>query len=127
MNSKILVVDDSALARRAFLAKPLRAAGYQVIEAVNGQEGLAAWAKHKPDLVITDLLMPELDGFGFVHALRDAEADCPIIVASADIQDSSRKRVAALDTFGFLNKPFRYDELLQMVSDALSFAPAAGE
>lgn len=127
MSSRILVVDDSALARRAFLAKPLRAAGYEVIEAVNGHEGLAAWKTHKPDLVITDLLMPELDGFGFVNALRDAQADCPIIVASADIQDSSQKRVAALDTFGFLNKPFRYEELLQMVSDALSTAAAASE
>lgn len=126
MSRKILVVDDSALSRRAFLAKPLRAAGYEVIEAVNGREGLAAWTAHRPQLVITDLLMPEMDGFAFIAALQAAGAACPVIVASADIQDASRKRVADLNTFGFLNKPFRYDDLLQMVAAALPTATVGG-
>lgn len=120
--AKVLTVDDSRLSRRAFVAKPLRAAGYEVIEAENGVEGLKAFKEHNPDLVISDLLMPEMDGFEFVTALRELKTQCPIIVASADIQDTSRQRIDELGTFGFLNKPFKSDQLLELVENALKAA-----
>lgn len=118
MPCRILAVDDSTLARRAFVAKPLRAFGYDVVEAMNGQDALEAYSSYSPDIIITDLLMPVLDGFDLVELLRDAGVNCPIIVASADIQDSSRERIDELDTFGFLNKPFRVEELIAMVRQA---------
>lgn len=122
MTCRILVVDDSALARRGFLARPLEAAGYDVIEAVNGEQGLRACTEYTPDVIITDLLMPVMDGFQFVEALVDLGTDCPIIVASADIQEASQKRVADLQVFGFLNKPFRTAELLSLVAQATAQA-----
>lgn len=116
---RILTVDDSRLSRRAFVAKPLRDAGYEVFEAENGLKGLESFEEHTPDIVISDLLMPEMDGFAFVEALRERGVSCPIIVASADIQDTSRQKIDDLGTFGFLNKPFKPDQLLELVEKAV--------
>ncbi|MEM9585983.1 MAG: response regulator [Planctomycetota bacterium] len=115
---KVLTVDDSNLSRRRFIAGPLRQAGYDVYEAADGHEGLAAFAEHQPDIVISDLLMPVMDGFDFVGQLKAQGATQPIIVASADIQETSKQKVEDLDTFGFLNKPFKPEELLALVQRA---------
>ncbi|MEM9365269.1 MAG: response regulator [Planctomycetota bacterium] len=120
MNSeKILVVDDSRLSRRRFLSGPLKEAGYEVIEAADGQEGLDAFDEHTPDLVISDLLMPVMDGFEFIAALREKGITQPVIVATADIQESSRKKVDELGCFGFLNKPYSKETLLETVENAI--------
>ncbi len=117
--TKILAVDDSLLSRLRFVADPLRNAGYEVIEAANGKEGLAAQAEHRPDIIISDLLMPEMDGFDFILALRDRGVAVPVIVATADVQETSRQRMEELNTFGFINKPFSSDEIIGLVQDAI--------
>ena len=116
----ILTVDDSKLSRSRFIAGPLRSAGYDVVEAVNGEEGLAAYAEYKPEVVISDLLMPVMDGFEFIAKLKELGATEPIIVSSADIQETSKRRVEELDTFAFLNKPFTSETLLAIVEEAVS-------
>lgn len=118
-NVKILAVDDSNLSRRRFVAEPLRKAGYEVVEAVNGEEGLAAVAEHQPDVIVSDLLMPVMDGFEFLAALNEQGVTTPIIVASADVQETSRQKIEDLGSFGFLNKPFKSDELLEIVQQAV--------
>lgn len=118
----ILTVDDSALARKRFVATPLREAGYEVVEATNGQEGLAAIAQHAPACVISDLLMPVMDGFEFIQAARAQGYRGPVVVVSADIQQTSRDRVHELGISTFLNKPFDKDDLLKVVDEALSSA-----
>lgn len=70
MAKKILIVDDEADLRSA-LGSGLRAEGYDVIEAVNGEEGLVMAIKEKPDLILLDLIMPKLDGFGMMEQLRE--------------------------------------------------------
>ena len=115
---KILAVDDSSLSRRRFVAKPLRDAGYEVCEAVNGEEGLSAVEEHNPDIIVSDLLMPVMDGFEFIAALRDRGVTTPVIVASADIQETTREKLEELGTFAFINKPFKADELLTLVQSA---------
>lgn len=120
----ILAVDDSMLTRARFVAAPLREAGYRVEEAANGALGLEAFKRVEPDLVITDLLMPEMDGFEFIEALRGEGHTTPVIVVSADIQKTSRDRVERGGVAGFLNKPFDKEELLATVERALAGAPA---
>ena len=120
MPQKILVVDDSALSRKTFVAKPLREAGYEVVEAENGQLGFEAAKEHQPDCIVSDLLMPVMDGFEFLKTLQDAKSAIPVIVASADIQESSRQKIRDLGAIAFLNKPFSKDDLLAAVSNALS-------
>lgn len=117
--TKILAIDDSSLSRRRFVAKPLRDAGYEVIEAENGKVGLEAARKHSPDCIISDLLMPEMDGFEFLEAMQKENSQIPIIVASADIQESSRQKVFDLGATEFLNKPFRPEQLLEKVAAVL--------
>lgn len=118
-NAKILTVDDSNLSRKRFIAQPLRQAGYEVVEAVNGEEGLKAVEEHQPDVIVSDLLMPIMDGFEFVEALSKRGVTTPIIVVSADIQESSREKIDQFKTFGFLNKPFKPEVLLEAVQQAL--------
>lgn len=70
MAKKILIVDDEADLRSA-LGSALKAEGYTVVEAVDGEEGLAMAVKEKPDLILLDLIMPKLDGFGMMEQLRE--------------------------------------------------------
>lgn len=117
--TKILVVDDSRLSRRRFLADPLRTAGYEVFEAVDGQDGLRAVEEHNPDIIFSDLLMPVMDGFEFIAQLRQQNAHQPIVVLSADVQETTQQKLRELDVFEFLNKPFKPDEMLAVAEKAV--------
>lgn len=110
----ILVVDDSGFSRGRVVAA-LTSLDCQVVQAVDGQAGLEAFDAHSPDLVITDLLMPELDGFGLLRGLKDRGSLTPVIVISADIQESSRRLCTELGAKSFLNKPFQSQDLLAVV------------
>lgn len=116
---KVLVVDDSRLSRRRFLAEPLRKAGYEVVEAVDGQDGLSAVEEHQPDVIFSDLLMPVMDGFEFIAKLRERNAPQPIIVLSADVQESTEQKLKELNVFDFLNKPFKAEEMLAALERAV--------
>lgn len=119
----ILVVDDSAFSRGRVVAA-LAPLGCRVVQAVDGQDGLAACDVHSPDVIITDLLMPTLDGFGLLRGLRDRGSRAPVIVISADIQDSSRRTCQELGAVSFLNKPFQAQELAAKVQAILPMSAA---
>jgi CheY-like chemotaxis protein len=118
MMSRVLVIDDSKFSRN-MTSRTLREAGYEVFEAQNGAVGLDAVATHLPDCVVLDLLMPVLDGLGFLQRLRSTGSDLPVIVATADIQAGSRALCESLIVSGFLNKPARTEELLPTVERAI--------
>ena len=100
----ILIVDDAKL-QRLNLVRILGGLGHTVDEADHGQTALDRIAGRRPDLVISDLLMPVMDGFALAEALRERHPGLPLVVCSADIQASSRERVDALGALAFLNKP----------------------
>jgi CheY-like chemotaxis protein len=108
----ILIIDDSRFTR-SNIAKALRNNQYEVLEADNGASGLDMISKHNPDVVITDLLMPEMDGFEFLENLRSRGIAVPVIVMSADIQETTRRRVLELGAKILLNKPFQGATLLE--------------
>jgi CheY-like chemotaxis protein len=116
--TSVLIVDDAAFSRR-MLRKYVEAEGCQVLEAANGQEALEMVQQHQPDCILTDLLMPDVDGFQLLQALRDQGSAIPIAVISADIQDSSRQRGVELGASGFINKPAKEDEVRQTVRQLL--------
>ena len=116
--SKILVIDDSKFSRRR-VVEPLLHAGYDIEEAVNGEEGLKKYAGSDPDCVVTDLLMPVLGGQEFIRRLRAGGSTTPVIVVTADVQTSSCNHCKEMGISGFLNKPFQADELLENVERAL--------
>jgi CheY-like chemotaxis protein len=126
--AKILVVDDDPDIIKA-TSRVLESRGYRVITALNGEECLEKIREERPDLIILDLLMPKLDGFGVCRELREnsqyAEyADIPILVATAVREDASRRRYELetgvdLDVDGYLEKPIRPLDLVHRVEKLL--------
>jgi two-component system chemotaxis response regulator CheY len=104
---KVMVVDDSATIRR-FVMYALRARGLQVITAEDGQEALETLAHTPVDLVITDLNMPKLDGFGLVQAIREDGdySSMPVIILSSLSDDEDVNRGLSLGATAYLTKPF---------------------
>ncbi|MGH2358858.1 MAG: response regulator [Candidatus Limnocylindria bacterium] len=115
----VLVVDDEP-GIRATVAEMLSLEGYAVDEAANGAEALAAVERKRPDLVLLDLRMPVLDGWGFVSALRSRGLTVPIVVMTA-ARDTGHW-AEAIPAHGTLAKPFGYDELMAAVERARSAA-----
>jgi two-component system response regulator MprA len=110
----VLIVDDERAIRDA-LARALRLEGYEVVTAVDGAEGLAAVAEHRPDLVLLDVMMPIVDGLTVCRVLRAERNRVPVLMLTARTETS--ERVAGLDAGAddYLPKPFALDELLARV------------
>lgn len=126
--ARVLVVDDDAGSRNA-LAALLREEHYDVTTAIDGADALQRVAADPPDLVITDVMMPNTDGFELVEQLREraALADMPIILVSA--LDDSTRRIGGLDLGAddYLPKPLDGDELLARVRVHLRHAHRSRE
>ncbi len=116
--STILVIDDSAFSR-ALNSRALHDGGHEVTEAANGVEGLAAAQESAPDCIVLDMLMPEMDGVEFLRTFRAKNRELPIVVASADIQESRRAECEALGISAFLNKPVKANALIEAVEQAM--------
>ncbi len=126
--AKILVVDDDPDIIKA-TKMVLEARGYQVITALNGEECLERIQEEGPDLIIMDLLMPKLDGFGVCRELREnveyAEcSDIPILIATAVREEASRRRYELetgidLNVDDYIEKPVRPLDLLHRVEKLL--------
>ena len=117
---KVLVVDDEPFICRS-LSFVLRKDNYDVFEARNGEEALAAIRQHKPDLVFLDVMMPKINGFEVTERVKaDPElASVRIILLTAKGQDSDReigKRVGADD---YMTKPFSPTRILERVREIL--------
>ena len=115
----ILVTDDAAFSRR-MIRKAVEQGGHEVIEAGNGRECLDMLATHSPDCIMSDLLMPEMDGFELLKALKNQRSKIPVIVLSADIQDSARQQCQELGALMMLQKPPKAPEILAALQKALS-------
>lgn len=85
--------------------------GYEVITAGNGLEGLHAWEEHKPDIIISDIDMPEMDGFEMVRRIRETDGDTPILFASAMTSPKDVKHGYELGVNNYVKKPFVPQEL----------------
>ncbi len=110
---KILVVDDVA-DNRSVVSDLLTPLGFEVTEVVNGREGLEMAQHLRPDLILIDLVMPDLDGLAITRALREREAfqSLPIIVMSASVLASDSEQIAAAGMTAALPKPIDANELL---------------
>ncbi|MCJ8150191.1 MULTISPECIES: response regulator [Shinella] len=115
--SRILVVDDEPQIQR-FLKPSLAAAGYEVIEAVNGAEALKFVATQAPDLVILDLGLPDMDGKAIIASLR-AWSDIPIVILSARDRESEKIEALDLGADDYIEKPFGIGELTARIRTAL--------
>ena len=113
---KILVVEDE-VSIRDNLALMLRMEGFTLLEAANGVVGLALARQEMPDLILSDVMMPEMDGYGFLEALRadPQTAAIPFVFLTARSDRADRRRGMNLGADDYLGKPFTRDEVLEAV------------
>ena len=121
MSAKVLLVDDSGLARRS-ARKILQDAGYTVVEAEDGFSALERYTLEHPDVVLLDLVMQGMYGLDVLSKLREIDPAAKVIVLSADVQTSSRELVREAGACDFLNKPIQPKEVVASVARALGEA-----
>ena len=127
MPKKILIVDDDP-DMRAALTMILESQDYEIVTAQNGVEGLAALKAEMPDLMLLDLLMPTMDGFGVLKELQDGRwakyRNIPIVILSSVREEASKRRyeletALELKVDDYVEKPVAPDVLLKRVENLL--------
>ena len=113
---QILTVDDSASVRQ-MVSFTLRKAGYEVTEAVDGQDALGKIGKDKFDLIITDLNMPNVDGIQLISGVRKMQgcAFVPILMLTTESQAEKKDAGRKAGATGWIVKPFNADQLISVV------------
>jgi two-component system chemotaxis response regulator CheY len=119
--SKVLVVDDASF-MRCKLRQILTDAGYEVIEAADGQQAVQQHAREHPDFTLMDITMPEMDGLAALKLIRRADPQARIAMLTAMGQQSNVRDALSHGACDFILKPFRADRVLaalqRMISDA---------
>lgn len=120
MNSTILIIEDNVSVREN-TAELLSLAGYNTLTAENGKNGLELAIKNKPDIIICDIVMPELDGYGVLRAIENIPeiAATPLIYITAKTEKEDFRFAMDLGADDYLIKPFSGDSLLKVVASRL--------
>ncbi|HZG84259.1 response regulator [Paenibacillus sp.] len=119
---KILIVEDSMFVQN--MTRRVVTDHYpdvEVIVASNGETGYRLYEEHRPDLILTDLLMPGLSGQELLQKIRETDADTKVIVISADVQKATRDEIEQLGIQGFVNKPVTGEKaelLVRLIAEA---------
>ena len=117
MMKTILVVDDKTSVR-TLVRDYLREQGFYVMEADNGQTALYAARQDKPDLILLDIMMPEMNGYEFMRSYRK-ESDTPIIMLTAKLEESDKVIGLELGADDYITKPFGMRELVARINTVL--------
>ncbi len=119
VKKKVLVVDDESSIR--LLTRSVLSSDYTVVEAVNGLAALAAVTRHKPALILMDILMPEMDGLQTLHELKSnpKTKDIPVIMLTSIGQDLNRKLCDDLGASHYIPKPFSPQEILEIIGQTI--------
>lgn len=116
---KILIVDDSSFQRR-LIRRVLGPLAEDTIEACDGLAALAVLQHETPDVILLDLLMPELDGFGVLEQLLKIKCPIPRVVLTADVQETALQRCMDLGAFDVVHKPPSEEKLHSVLARALA-------
>lgn len=119
--AKILLVDDSNLSRR-ILRRMLEPAGHTIVEASDGLMAIERYVMDQPDLVMLDMTMNGMHGLDVLGKLREIDPAARVIVATADIQSSTRALVHESGGSGFVSKPFVEEQVRRSVDAVLGGA-----
>ena len=118
MNARILIVDDSGLARRT-LRQILESQGHSVEEASDGTQAIERYFINRHDMIFLDIVMQGMYGMEVLEKVRELRPEAKVILATADIQKSTRDDARAAGAVGMINKPFDRDEIVRVVSAVL--------
>nr|UXE44285.1 regulatory protein AtoC [uncultured bacterium] len=120
MKSRVLIVEDEKTALHA-LSSLLHDEGYEVIQADRGEEGLGIAMREKPDLMLLDIRLPDLDGLTVLERLRAAHSDAAVVIMTADTSSRNAIRATQLGAFDYVSKPINDDHLLVQIRRALEY------
>jgi CheY-like chemotaxis protein len=119
MKAKVLVVDDSGLARRLF-RKMLEELGHEVEDVSDGAQALERYLLYHHDVVVLDLLMHGMYGVDVLQKLKQLNPELPVIIATADIQRTTREQVKEHGAAAMINKPVTKEQMAEVLSIVLS-------
>jgi len=114
----VLIVDDSGFIRDLH-KEILKSGGFQVIEASNGIEALALYDKKKPDAVLVDLLMPDMDGIDVIKEILAKDPKAITVVCSTDKQKYRKQEAKEIGAKAFIAKPVDDDDLIETLNNLL--------
>ena len=117
--SKVLVVEDDET-NFEFIKAVLSGRNFRLVHAWNGTEGISLFAETKPDLVILDLKLPEMNGYEVLKAIRRSNPHIPVIAQTAMVMNQDRKKAMDSGFTSFISKPFKRDELLSVLDSLQS-------
>lgn len=117
MGAKVVVVDDQDMIRDV-LVETLQLGGYEAFQACNGKEGLRVVQEHRPDLVITDVRMPGMDGFEFSRRLRDTSETRILMLSGLDEQSQDDHPAGLIDAY--MTKPIMLQDFLALVESIIT-------
>jgi CheY-like chemotaxis protein len=117
--ARVLVIDDSSFQRKS-ICEIIKSAGYETQQAKNGEDALEQLKDTKFDCIFCDLLMPKLDGIGFLKIVKAQDLETPVVILSADKQSTTRVTVLELGAKKMLNKPPNVDEITSILTEILA-------
>ncbi|MVM40271.1 response regulator [Spirosoma sp. HMF3257] len=123
MSTVLLIEDEPALGM--IVRDSLEVRGFTVLYASEGNEGLALFRQHQPDIVVADVMMPQMDGFTLAEHIRQDDPDVPIMFLTARSQTADVVRGFELGGNDYLKKPFSLDELIVRINALLRRKPTS--
>jgi CheY-like chemotaxis protein len=125
--AKVLVVEDDFM-NKVLVKEILSLEGYDIIEAVNGREAVDMASKHRPDLILMDIHLPEMDGVTATKLIKADEStkDIPVLALTASVMKGEAEKYLAQGFDGFLPKPIEVRKLLESVETGLRDKKAEG-
>jgi len=118
MSTKVLVVDDKQMMRDS-VGSTLQRAGFSIVAAPDGETALKQLARHRPAAVVTDLMMPEMDGLQLLAKLAEADAELPVVLMTAYGSVNAAVEAMKQGAFDFIQKPFEGDQLVMTMRRAV--------
>lgn len=121
MTKRVLIVDDEPDVRAIIKMGLEMSAGWQILTASSGAEALTIAAAHQPDVILLDVMMPEMDGYATLQQLKanSTTRAIPVILTTAKVHASDQERFADLDVLAVFTKPFRPLNLAQEITAVL--------
>lgn len=117
---KVLLIEDTDEIREN-ITEILELNHYQIVAAINGEDGLELAGKHRPDVIVCDIKMPKMNGFELIEALRTDEVtrEIPFIFISASAQKKDLEKGKLSGAYAYLTKPFTADDLMRTIEMAI--------
>ncbi len=124
MPHSVLIVDDEPRITAALMIR-LEASGFAVYHAINGLAGVEAACLHKPDVIVMDVRMPDIDGYEACTRIKRIEElrETPVIFLTAQVQDHARLKADASGAFAYLAKPYEATDVISTIHAAVESRP----